>query len=280
MSAADFHAQRLGAQSAIAGRIGEYAGKADQAKLPHTDEAQKRRAQARIGIEMAVIRTAMEVKMPTQGVATQLANASPAVQAKLIKDGYDHIQKTYDVQPELLVGALAGKVSKLEVGKGMQFTKEMDAVIDEARKDVANLIEGRYANRGKFQADGDRADILELKSAQGSPRAVELATKLAYIDSAIDGSVSRGDMSAGQAQMFKERLESQVFQARPPESLKYSDQFRNFYAREGESLRGEIMKSVREVTQSHTVQAVQQKVNAYMGPSQKPQDKPVQEMER
>lgn len=55
-----------------------------------------------------------------------------------------------------------------------------------------------------------------------APAKTELAARLAFMESSIDAAVGKGAISQVNADMLKERIEAQVFQPRPPQSLQFS----------------------------------------------------------
>jgi hypothetical protein len=60
--------------------------------------------------------------------------------------------------------------------------------------------------------------------------------------------------------MLKDRIEAEVFQPRPPQSLNFSKEFAAFFEHRGKGLRIEAMKEVRGITQSQTVQDIEAKL--------------------
>jgi hypothetical protein len=71
--------------------------------------------------------------------------------------------------------------------------------------------------------------------------------------------------------MLKERIEAQVFQPRPPQSLTFSKEFTAFFENRGKGIRIEAMKEVRGITQSQTVQDIGAKLKLVV-PARVPAD--------
>ena len=230
---------------------------------------------ARMSLEHAVIATARERSVPTQLVADALGGATVAQQAMMIKEGHAALARTYNVEPAVLVSAFAGKIVEMEMPKGLGSTPDLDKMIDSARNLVTGIVKDEYTDRGTFTTGGNRDGFVALKSeAVTAPHKAQLATRLAFMESAIDASVERGAISATNAAFLKERIEAQVFQPRPPESMNFSAKFKEYFEARGKEMRVEVMKEVRGVTQSRTVQEIAQKLVAVM-PKQEPKQAPL-----
>lgn len=265
-------AARSGAAWDILSKFGETLAKAEKtvaAKLQ--DPAMRKMAAARVSLEYAVIATARERAIGTDVVAGALPGATVAQQAMLIKEGRAALGRTYNIEPDVLVGALAGKMVDVEMPRGMGTNPAMDKMIDAARNLVVGIIKDEYADRGRFHMGGVGQDsFVTLRSeAAAAPLKTELATRLAFMESSVDAAVAKGLMTSNNGQMLKERIEAQVFQPRPPQSIEFSKQFLDYFNSRGQAMRAEVMKDVRAVTQSQTVQDIAKKLSVAM-PAPKP----------
>jgi len=263
---AQLESARLDAQAGILARFGKAFDQAQVALEKRVaDPMMRKMAAARIALEQAVLRTALEKGVKPELVAGALTAAKPEQQADLVRHGQAALARAYGVEPEMLVNVLAAKVVPVEVPKGFASNPEFDKLIDGARAQVTTLMQASYMERGKFVDLGDRANVTELaKSSSVQKERSELAARVAFIDSAIDAAVTKGAVGAEAAKMLKERVEAFIFEPRPPQSLQYSEKFKTFYASEGKVLRAEVMKEVRQVTQSKTIQEIGAKVDAAM----------------
>lgn len=253
-------------------KIGETFGRA-QSNLQErmSDPGMRKQAAARVSLEYAVLATARERGVATELVANALPSASVSQQSMLIKEGRAAIGRSFGVEPEVLVSTFAGKMVAMEMPKGMGTTPEYDKMIDAARNLVTAIVKEDYAQRGRFNASANDRDGYVRPSSDGLivPIKTQLATRMAFMESSIDAGVSKGHMTAANAQMFKERIEAQVFQPRPPQSIEFSAQFRAYFESRGKDIEAECMKDVRGVTQSQTVREIAQKLSLVM-PSSKP----------
>lgn len=261
---AQLESARLDAQAGILARFGKAFDQAQVALEKRVaDPMMRKMAAARIALEQAVLRTALEKGVKPELVAGALTAAKPEQQADLVRHGQAALARAYGVEPEMLVNVLAAKVVPVEVPKGFASNPEFDKLIDGARAQVTTLMQASYMERGKFVDLGDRANVTELAKSSGVQKErSELAARVAFIDSAIDAAVTKGAVGAEAAKMLKERVEAFIFEPRPPQSLQYSEKFKTFYASEGKVLRAEVMKEVRQVTQSKTIQEIGAKVDA------------------
>ena len=145
--------------------------------------------------------------------------------------------------------------------RGFGTTPEFDKMIDAARNAVTAIIQQSYATRGRFDnASGSSYVSLQSDTVTGPTRS-ELAVRLAFMESAIDTSVIRGGLKKVGADMLKERIEAQIFEPRPPQSANFSPVFKAYFESSGLRMRIDVMKEVRAVTQSLTVQQIGEKVN-------------------
>lgn len=261
---AQLETARLEAQAGIFAKFGKAFEQAQQdLEKRVADPALRKMAAARVALEQAVLRTALEKGVRPEQVAGALDAVSPAQQAELVRHGQAAISRAYNVEPEMLVNVLAAKVVPVDVPKGFASNPEFDKLIDGARSQVVALMQASYMERGKFVDMGERSGVTELaRSGSVQRERSDLATRVAFIDSAIDAAVVKGAVGAEAAKMLKERVEAFVFEPRPPQSLHYSDKFKAFYASEGKALRAEVMKEVHQVTQSKTIQEIGAKVDA------------------
>lgn len=240
--------------------VGEGLDKADRGLSERfADPNMRKLAAARVSLEYAVLQTAIEKRMPSEVIAQALKNASPQHQAMMVKEGRAAIGRTYGVEPDVLVSALAGKVVDIPMPRGFGSTPEFDRMIDAARNSVSAIVQENYASRGRFDAGKTNYVALQSDGKTGGVR-VELAGRLAFIDSAIDASVAKSDMTKTSADMLKARVESQIFKPRPPESMTFSKGFSTFFESDGERIRNDVMNDVRAVTQSNLVQQIGKKV--------------------
>ncbi len=260
MSYAALEPAKVGAD--ILKRVGEGFDRADRSLSERfTDPNMRKLAAARVSLEYAVIQTAMEKRMPTEVIAQALHNASPQHQAMMIKEGRMAVGRAYGVEPDVLVSALAGKVVDLQMPRGFGSTPEFDKMIDTARNTVTAIVQENYATRGRFDAGKTNYVALQSDGKTGGVR-VELAGRLAFIESSIDSAVTKGGMTQNSADMLKARIEAQVFQPRPPQSITFSKGFKEYFESDGARIRGDVMKDVRSITQSKLVQQIGEKVQA------------------
>lgn len=257
MNYAGLEAARTG--SDILKRVGEGFDKADKSLSERFEDPNMRQlAATRVALEYAVIQTAIEKRMPSDVIAQALQNASPQHQATMIKEGRAALGRAYGVEPDVLVSALAGKVVDLQMPRGFGSTPEFDKMIDMARSSVTAIVQENYATRGRFETGKTSYVALQSDGKTGGVRG-ELAGRLAFIESAIDSSVTKGGMTQNSADMLKARIEVQVFQPRPPESMNFSKGFKGYFEADGARIRGDVMKDVRRVTQSKLVQRMGEK---------------------
>lgn len=266
MSFEQIEAARETASWEILKKFGQTIDKAEKTVAERLqDPALRKLTAARVSLEYAVIATARERSMPTQLVAGALEGATITTKAMLVKEGHAALARTYNVEPAVLVSAFAGKMVEVDMPKGLGTTPELEKMIDSARNLVVGIVKDEYADRGRFATGGDREGFVALKSeAVTAPHKAELATRLAFIESSIDAAVERGGISKENAEFLKERIETQVFQARPPQSMEFSEKFKTYFKDRGVTMRGDVMKEVRAVTQSKTVMEISQKLVAVL----------------
>lgn len=253
---------RTSAQWDILKRFGERFEKTEKSLTERfTDPAMRRLAAARAALEYAVIQTATEKAMPTEIVAQALQNASRHHQAMMVNEGRVAMGRAYGVEPDVLVSAFAGKVVEVPMPRGFGTTPEFDKMIDAARNAVTAIVQQSYATRGHFENSRNASYVaLQSDAATGQTRS-ELAARLAFMESAIDTSVSKGGLTTAGAELLKERIEAQIFQPRPPQSANFNQVFKAYFEFSGARMRIDVMKEVRAVTQSLTVQQIGEKVN-------------------
>ena len=269
MSATGLDVARAAAQSSILKKF--TAAYENAARSASSDPEVAKRGAARIALEYAVIKTAMEKNVPTQVVAQALEGENPQEQAMLVREGRAAIERTYGRSPDLMAGALAGKVVEVPVPKTLAWNPEFDKLVDAARNSVAKIVQDEYSSRGRLADFGPRSEQIET-AAHGKTSALrgELASRLAFIDSAIDAAVERGQMGADRgkaeeaAAMLKDRVEKMVFEPRPPQSLSYTQTFLDYYKSAGQQMRSEVMASVHAVTQSKTIEEIGAKLDQTM----------------
>jgi hypothetical protein len=221
-----------------------------------------------MALEYAVLATAREKNMATEVVADALKGASIAQQAAMIKEGAAALGRAYRIEPEVLVNVFAGRLTDVDMPKGLGSTPEIDKMVDTCRNLVTSIVKDEYPHRGQFEPGGGRSDSFIALKSEGlvSPAKTELATRMAFMESTIDAAVSKGAISELNAGMLKEGIEVQVFQPRPPQSLQFSREFHAFFEQRGKGIRIEAMKEVRGVTQSQTVQEIAAKLKVLMPP--------------
>ena len=264
-------ASRQKAESSIYRRFGEAIERAEK-NIVENDPSKKRLAAARVSLEYAVMKTALEHNIPTRNVVDSLDAATPAQQAMMVKAGRAEMERAYASQPEVIVGALAGKLVEVPMPKGFVSNPEFDRLIDTSRNLVTQIVNESYQKRGVFQDAGMRSDYVALSGDKSTtPARAELAGRVAFIESAIDASLAKGQMTGEAAQMLKERVEAFIFQPRPPQSLSYTPEFTKFYETQGKQMRSEVMKEVREVTGHKTVADIAEKLDKTLKAFEPPQ---------
>lgn len=259
--------QRRDAADAILSKFGASIEKAEQnAAAKTSDPAMRKLMAARMALEYAVLATAREKNMATEAVANALKSATVAQQATMIREATAALGRAYRVEPEVLVNVFAGQLADVNMPKGLGSTPEIDKMVDACRNLVTSIMKDEYANRGRFEAGSGRSHSFIALKSEGivSPVKTELAARLAFMESSIDTAVGKGAISELNADMLKERIEAQVFQPRPPQSLQFSKEFAAFFELRGKGIRIEAMKEVRGVTQSQTVQEIAAKLKLVM----------------
>ena len=269
MSATGLDAARAAAQSGILKKF--TAAYENAARNASSDPEVAKRGAARVALEYAVIKTAMEKNVPTQIVAQALEGADPQQQAMMVREGRAAIERTYGRSPDLMAGALAGKIVEVPVPKALASNPEFDKLLDAARNSVAKIVQDEYSSRGRLADFGPRSEQIETAAhGKTSGSRGELASRLAFIESAIDAAVARGQMGADPSkakeagQMLKDRVEAMVFQPRPPQSLSYTQTFLDYYKSAGQQMRAEVMNDVRAVTTSKTINEIGAKLDQTM----------------
>lgn len=277
MSFEQMEVQRRETADAILTKFGASIERAEQnAAAKTTDPAMKKLMAARMALEYAVLATAREKNVSSEMVATALKGATVAQQAVMLKEGAAALGRAYRVEPEVLVNVFAGRLTDVEMPKGLGTTPEIDKMVDTCRTLVTSIVKDEYANRGQIEGGGGRRDdsFLALK-AEGvvAPAKTELAARMAFMESSIDAAVGKGAISQVNADMLKQRIEAAVFQPRPPQSLHFSKEFTAFFEQRGKGLRIEAMKEVRGVSQSQTVQQIAEKLKV-LSPTATQQNRP------
>lgn len=263
MSFESMEGQRRDTADAILTKFGSAIEKAEQnAAAKTTDLGMKKLMAARMALEYAVLATARERNMATEMVATALKGATVAQQAAMLKEGAAALGRAYRVEPEVLVNVFAGRLNDVDMPKGLGSTPEIDKMVDTCRSLMTSIVKDEYANRGRFGGGGSKSDSFIALKSEGvvAPAKTELAARLAFMESSIDAAVGKGAITQRNADMLKERIEAQVFQPRPPQSLQFSKEFTAFFEQRGKGIRIEAMKEVRGVTQSQTVQEIAAKL--------------------
>lgn len=268
MSFESMEGQRRDTADAILTKFGATIERAEQTASTKTaDPAMKKLMAARMALEYAVLATAREKNVNTEMVATALKGATISQQAVMLKEGAAALGRAYSVEPEVLVNVFAGRLNTVDMPKGLGSTPEIDKMVDTCRNLVTSIVKDEYATRGRFDGGGSgRSDSFIALKSDGvvAPAKTELAARLAFMESSIDAAVGKGAISQGNADMLKERIEAQVFQPRPPQSLQFSKEFTSFFESRGKGIRIEAMKEVRGVTQSQTVQEITAKLKLVM----------------
>lgn len=259
--------QRLDVTASIISKFGHFLEKAEaHASTKTKSEVEKKITSARVALEYAVLATAREKNVATQVAAQALLAAPQGQQAALIRAGTVALGRIYKVEPDVLVNVFAGKVVDVGMPSGLGSTPEIDKMVDTCRDLVSNITRDEYVTRGSFfPGSYEKDSFLALKSdGVVSPAKSELASRLAFLESAIDSGVQTGKISESNAQFLKERIETQVFQPRPPESSLLSQDFLRFYEQRGQAMRIEAMKEVREVIKTQTVVEIATKLQAVL----------------
>lgn len=260
--------QRRNVADSILSKIGAAIEKAEQnAAARTTDPAMRKLMGARMALEYAVLATAREKNVATEIVATALKGATVEQQAAMLREGTAALGRAYRVEPEVLVNVFAGRLTDVEMPKGLGSTPEIDKMVDTCRTLVTSIVKDEYADRGRFEGgDSRRGDSFIALKSEGivSPAKTELAARMAFMESSIDAAVGKGAISQVNAEMLKERIEAQVFQPRPPQSLQFSKEFLSFFEQRGKGIRIDAMKEVRGVTQSQTVQEIAAKLKPFI----------------
>lgn len=267
MSFETMEGRRRDTADAILAKVGATIEKAEQNAAAKTSDPVTRKLMgARMALEYAVLATAREKNVPTEVAAAALKGATVAQKATLLKDGTAALARAYHVEPEILVNVFAGRLADVEMPKGLGSTPEIDKMVDTCRGLVTSIVKDEYATRGQFDGGGHKPDsFLALKSEQVvAPVKSELATRLAFLESTIDAAIGKGSISQVNADMLKERIEANVFQPRPPQSLEFSREFKTYFENRGKGIRAEAMTEVRGVTQSQTVQQIADKLKILM----------------
>jgi hypothetical protein len=259
MSFENMESSRRSATDAILQKFGASIDQAEKIAAEKTsDPWLKKLTAARVALEYAVLATAREKNVATEVVASHLHSATVEQQAAMVRDGAAALGRVYRVEPDVLVNALAGKVVELGMPKGLGSTPEIDKMVDTCKTLVTTVLKEEYALRGQFAAGSyDQDSFLALKSdGVVSPAKTELASRMAFMESMIDAAAGKGAISVENASMLKDRIESQLFQPRPPQALQYSKEFNAFFEQRGKAIRIEAMTEVRSVTQSLQVQEI------------------------
>ena len=267
MSFESMEGQRRDTADAILTKFGAAIEKAEQnAAAKTTDPGMKKLMGARMALEYAVLATAREKNVATEMVATALKGATVAQQAAMLKEGSAALGRAYRVEPEVLVNVFAGRLTDVEMPKGLGSTPEIDKMVDTCRNLVTSIVKDEYANRGRFEGGTGKSDSFISLKSEGivAPAKTELAARMAFMESSIDAAVGKGAISQVNADMLKERIEAQVFQPRPPQSLQFSKEFTAFFEQRGKGIRIDAMKEVRGITQSLTVQEITAKLKVLM----------------
>ncbi len=256
MTFENMEGQRRDVASSILGKFGQVLEKAEaHASTKTKSEFDRKLVGARVALEYAVLATAREKNVPTEVAAKALSVTTPAQQAAMIREGTAALGRTYRVEPDVLVNVFAGKVVDVDMPKGLGSTPEIDKMVDTCRDLVSSITRDEYVSRGRFSSGSYEKDSFVALKSDGvvSPAKSELASRLAFLESAIDSGAQAGKISESNATFLKERIESQVFQPRPPESIQFSKEFLRFYEQRGQAMRIEAMKEVREVIKTQTV---------------------------
>lgn len=269
MSFESMEGQRRDTADAILTRFGAAIDQAERsAAAKTTDSGMKKLMAARMALEYAVLATAREKNVATEIVATALTGATLAQRAAMLEHGAAALGRAYRVEPEVLVNVFAGRLSDVDIPKGLGSTPEIDKMVDTCRSLVTSIVKDEYAHRGQFDGDGsgDKSDSFIAPKSEGvvAPARTELAVRLAFMEATIEAAVDKGTISQANADTLKERIEAQVFQPRPPQSLQFSQAFTAFFEERGKGMRINAMTEVRGVTQSQTVQAIAAKLKLLM----------------
>ena len=278
MSFETMERSRQDVANAILQKFGASIERAEQnAATTTSDPWLKKITGARVALEYAVLATAREKNVATQVVAAHLTAAPVAQQAALIKEGAAALGRVYRVEPDVLVNALAGKMVDIDMPRGLASTPEIDKMVDTCRSLVTGVIKDEYALRGRFTVGSyDKDSFIALKSdGVVSPAKSELAARMAFMESTIDAAATKGTITPQNAALLKDRIEAQVFQPRPPQSLQFSKEFSAFFENRGKAVRIEGMREVRSVTQSLHVQEIAARLAMIMpttGAERRPSD--------
>ena len=276
MSFESMESSRRGATESMLEKLGMSIERAEKnAAAKTSDPWLKKITATRVALEYAVLATAREKNLATNVVGDALKGATIAQQALMIKEGTAALGRAYSIEPDVLVNAFAGKMVSVEMPKGLGSTPEIDKMVDTCRNLVTEIVRDEYQSRGKFTAGMYEKDSFIALKSDGvvAPAKSELASRMAFMESTIDAATAKGAISDVNAKMLKERIEHQVFQPRPPQSLSFSKEFNAFFEQRGKAIRFEAMKEVRGVTQSSTVQEIAAKLKLVLpasGGAQRP----------
>lgn len=273
MSFENMEGQRRDTADAILAKVGATIEKAEQnAAAKTSDPAMRKLMAARMALEYAVLATAREKNVATEMVATALKGATVAQQTAMLKEGSAALGRAYRVEPEVLVNVFAGRLTDVEMPKGLGSTPAIDKMVDTCRNLVTSIVRDEYASRGRFESSASDSFIALKSEGVVAPAKTELAARLAFMEASIDAAVGKGAITQGNADMLKERIEAQVFQPRPPQSLQFSKQFTAFFEDRGKGLRIDAMKEVRGVVRSQTVQDIAAKLKLLIPAASRPSD--------
>jgi len=259
--------ERRHTADAILSKVGAAIETAEQSAAAKTsDRSMRKLMAARMALEYAVLATAREKSMATEAVADALKGASVAQQAAMIQQGRAALGRAYRVEPDVLVNVFAGQMMDLKMPKGLASNPGVDEMVDACRNLVTSIVKDEHANHGRYQTGSAGSDSFIALTSEGgvSPAKTELAARLAFMESTIDASVARGAMSKLDADALKQRIEGQVFQPAPPQSLQLSKAFTAFFELRGKGMRIEAMREVRGITQSQTVREIAARLERVM----------------
>lgn len=250
---------RTAAEQSLLARFGEAFESGARQAQAIADPATRRLGAARIALEHAILQTAQEKQTPAPEVAAMLGKASPQQIAHFIREGKKSIERSYGVDAEAMVAALSASVVKVDLPKGFAQTEALRQLVETGRSLVDQSLVGAFQERGQFANTG-RSDYLSSVVTPGITVAQDkLRNHMIFVESAIDHAVRGGQMSSGQAQMLKERVEHQVFT--PPDGTKLSPGFKQYFDSAGRSLRSQVMKEARHVVANKTVTEIAQRLH-------------------
>jgi len=256
MSADTLDRFRQDTTDAVLSKVGKFFAKAEKVAESLSGDPSKRKLIAgRISLEYAVLATAREKNVETNVAARALSATEISMQASMIKSAEKILARSYDMQPTILASIFAGKMADVPLLKGVSESPELSKILDDCKNLVNKIVQSDYAQRGRFtHGHGNNDKWLELGSdVSPSKERVQLAERIAFVQSSIDASVKSGFLSQKNADLLKERVQHRVFTPGPPESLKFSKEFKDYYASRGKTIKASLLEQVSTAMNSKEI---------------------------